>query len=120
MLVFTSDNNSNIFAEIFKKQQQKPMINSLLLGLFVCAFLIITQNIILKIYKLFPSYGVGIVYGSLGVKLLFVCGVTIALKSEIENSSIYAISILVGVLYANVKTVIDLHLKSEDTKKETT
>jgi 4-hydroxybenzoate polyprenyltransferase len=96
------------------------MINSLILGLLVCAFLIITQNIILKIYKYFPQHGVGIIYGSLGVKLIFVCGITIALRGQIENPSLYAIMILWGVLYANVKTVIDLHLKNEDKKKETT
>ena len=38
----------------------------------------------------------------------------------VAHQAVTAISILVGVLYANVKTVIDLHLKSEDTKKETT
>ena len=96
------------------------MINSLLLGIFVCAFLIILQNVILKIYKIFPQHGVGLVYGSLGVKLLFVCGITLALKKEIENHSLYAITILMGVLYTNVKMVIDLHLKSEGKKKETT
>ena len=96
------------------------MINSLILGLLVCTFLVIAQNVVLKIYKHFPQHGVGLVYGSLGVKLIFVCGITLALRGEIENSTLYAITILMGVLYTNVKTVIDLHLKSEVTKKETT
>jgi hypothetical protein len=96
------------------------MINSLIIGMLVCAFLVIAQNVVLKIYKYFPQHGVGLVYGSLGVKMLFVCGITIALRGEISNPSIYAITILMGVLYTNVKTVIDLHLKSEGTKKETT
>lgn len=96
------------------------MINSLILGLLVCTFLVIAQNVVLKIYKYFPEHGVGLVYGSLGVKLIFVCGITLALRGEIENTTLYAITILMGVLYTNVKTVIDLHLKSESTKKETT
>ena len=96
------------------------MINSLILGLLVCTFLVIAQNVILKIYKHFPKQGVGLVYGSLFIKLIFVCGITLALRGEISNPSLYAITILMGVLYTNVKTVIDLHLKSEDKKKETT
>ena len=54
------------------------------------------------------------------MKLIFVCGITLAFRGEIENPTLYAITILMGVLYTNVKTVIDLHLKSEGTKKETT
>tara|TARA_B100000927_G_scaffold283486_1_gene271289 strand:+ start:6744 stop:7013 length:270 start_codon:yes stop_codon:yes gene_type:complete len=88
------------------------MTNSLLLGLVVCVFLIITQNVVLKIYKRFPEHGIGLMYGSLGVKLIFVCGITIALRSEIENSILYAIIILMGVLYSNVRTILELYVKT--------
>jgi hypothetical protein len=93
------------------------MINSLILGLLVCTFLVIAQNVILKIHKHFPQHSVGLVYGSLGVKLIFVCGITLAFRGEIENPTLYAIIILMGVLYTNVKTVIDLHLQSPSQKK---
>tara|TARA_B100000927_G_C16415098_1_gene448933 strand:+ start:239 stop:514 length:276 start_codon:yes stop_codon:yes gene_type:complete len=89
------------------------MTNSLLLGLVVCAFLIISQNVVLKIYKRFPEHGIGLMYGSLGVKLMFVCGITLALRNEIENSILYAIIILVGVLYSNVKTILDLYVNNK-------
>ena len=89
------------------------MTNSLLLGLVVCAFLVIAQNVVLKIYKRFPEHGVGLMDGSLGVKLLFVCGITLALRGEIENSVLYAIIILMGVLYTNVKTVLELHVNNK-------
>ena len=89
------------------------MTNSLLLGLVVCAFLIIAQNVVLKIYKRFPEHGIGLMYGSLGVKLMFVCGITLALRSEIENSILYAIVILMGVLYSNVKTILDLYVNNK-------
>ena len=70
------------------------MTNSLLLGLVVCAFLIISQNVVLKIYKRFPEHGIGLMYGSLGVKLMFVCGITL-------------------VLYSNVKTILDLYVNNK-------
>ena len=111
---------SNVSVLHLHKFKKTKMINSLILGLVVCAFLVIAQNVILKIYKYFPEQGVGLVYGSLGVKLIFVCGITLSLRGEIENQTLYAITILMGVLYTNVKTVIELHLKSEDKKKETT
>ena len=88
------------------------MTNSLLLGLVVCVFLIITQNVVLKIYKRFPEHGIGLMYGSLGVKLIFVCGITLALRSEIENFILYAIIILMGVLYSNVRTILELYVKT--------
>ena len=88
------------------------MTNSLLLGLVVCVFLIITQNVVLKIYKRFPEHGIGLMYGRLGVKLMFVCGITLALRSEIENSILYAIIILMGVLYSNVRTILELYVKT--------
>ena len=94
------------------------MTNSLLLGLVVCVFLIITQNVVLKIYKRFPEHGIGLMYGSLGVKLMFVCGITLALRSEIENSILYAIIILMGVLYSNVKTILELYVKTNYKNKD--
>jgi len=94
------------------------MTNSLLLGLVVCGFLIITQNVVLRIYKRFPEHGIGLMYGSLGVKLMFVCGITLALRSEIENSILYAIIILMGVLYSNVKTILELYVKTNYKNKD--
>ena len=43
---------------------------------------------------------------------MFVCGITLALRSEIENSILYAIIILMGVLYSNVRTILELYVKT--------
>ena len=89
------------------------MIDSIIYGTFAAGFLIFLNIMVLKVYKFFPSMGIGLVYGSLGVKLLFLVGYTFLIRSEIQSAAVYAFIILGGVIYSNVHTIITLHKNND-------
>lgn len=84
------------------------MIDTLVYGFIASIFLIFTTISMLKLYKMFPNMGIGLVWGSLFVKMLFVISYTLAVKEYVENHILYATFIFVGVVYSMVYTLISL------------
>jgi len=84
------------------------MTDSLIYGFFAAFLLIFLNYTVLKIYKQFPTYGIALVWGSLGVKLLFISAFTILIQVSIKEPIIYAFTILAGILFSNVQTLLTL------------
>jgi MFS superfamily sulfate permease-like transporter len=84
------------------------MIDSLVYGFFAASLLIFLNYLVLKIYKHFPVYGIALVWGSLGIKLLFISAFTILIQHFVKEPIIYAFIILAGILFSNVQTLLTL------------
>lgn len=84
------------------------MIETLAYGLMASLFLIVTTISMLKLYKLFPNMGIGLVWGSLSVKMIFVMAYTMAVREYIQNHILYATFIFVAVLYSMIYTLLSL------------
>jgi len=87
------------------------MINSIVYGLLASIFSVLITRIIIQLSKRFTQIGMGLAYGSLGVKLFFLGIFTLALKGEIENSIVYATIILMSIIYCNAYTFLALTKK---------
>lgn len=85
------------------------MLSSLIYGFFAAAFLVFLNYMVLKVYKQFPKYGVGLVYGSLGVKLIFLSAFTLMIRDFINQPVMYAFLILAGVVFSNIQTLLTLN-----------
>jgi hypothetical protein len=85
------------------------MLSSLFYGFFGAAFLVFLNYMVLKVYKQFPKYGIGLVWGSLGIKLIFLSGFTLMMREFINQPVMYAFLILAGVIFSNIQTLLTLN-----------
>lgn len=85
------------------------MLSSLFYGFFAAAFLVFLNYMVLKVYKQFPKYGVGLVWGSLGIKLIFLSAFTLMMREFINQPVMYAFLILAGVIFSNIQTLLTLN-----------
>ena len=84
------------------------MINTLTYSFMAFVFLIFITVLVIKIYKMFPKFGIGLMWGSLFIKMLFIITYTLTVKDLINNHIIYATFILMAVIYSMVHTLISL------------
>ena len=84
------------------------MINTLTYSFMAFVFLIFITILVIKIYKMFPKFGIGLMWGSLFIKMLFIITYTLTVKDLINNHIIYATFILMSVIYSMVHTLISL------------
>jgi hypothetical protein len=71
-------------------------------------FLVTLTNLLIKIFKKFNNIGYSIIYASLFLKLIFLSGFILATKNEIPNQIMFAVAILVGILYSTVNVILKL------------
>ena len=71
-------------------------------------FLVTLTNLLIKIFKKFNNVGYSIIYASLFLKLIFLSGFILATKNEIPNQIMFAVAILVGILYSTVNVILKL------------
>jgi hypothetical protein len=84
------------------------MINTLTYSFLAFSFLIFITISIIKLYKFFPKMGIGLMWGSLFVKMLFVIVYTVAVRKYIENHIVYATFIFIAIIYSMVHTLVSL------------
>jgi Ca2+/Na+ antiporter len=84
------------------------MINTLTYSFLAFSFLLFITISVVRLYKTFPKMGIGLVWGSLFVKMLFVITYTLAVRQYIENHIVYATFIFIAVIYSMVHTLISL------------
>lgn len=87
------------------------MINSIVYGILASVFLVLITRTCVLLSKRFEKIGMGLAYGSLGVKLFFLGIFTVVIKGEIENSIVYATIILMSIIYCNAYTFLALTKK---------
>lgn len=84
------------------------MIISIMYGVTGSVFLVTLTNLLIKIFKKFSNIGYSIIYASLFLKLIFLSGFILATKNEIPNQIMFAVAILVGILYSTVNIILKL------------
>lgn len=84
------------------------MINTLTYSFLAFSFLLFITISVVRLYKIFPKMGMGLVWGSLFVKMSFVITYTLAVRQYIENHIVYATFIFIAVIYSMVHTLISL------------
>ncbi len=84
------------------------MIISIMYGATGSIFLVTLTNLLIKIFKKFNNIGYSIIYASLFLKLIFLSGFILATKNEIPNQIMFAVAILVGILYSTVNVILKL------------
>lgn len=84
------------------------MIISIMYGVTGSVFLVTLTNLLIKIFKKFSNIGYSIIYASLFLKLIFLTGFILATKNEIPNQIMFAVAILVGILYSTVNVILKL------------
>lgn len=84
------------------------MIISIMYGVTGSVFLVTLTNLLIKIFKKFSNIGYSIIYASLFLKLIFLTGFILATKNEIPNQIMFAVAILVGILYSTVNIILKL------------
>lgn len=81
---------------------------SLTYGLVGCMFLIVLTNLLIKVFKRFDNIGYSIVYASLFLKLVFLTGFVLAIRNEISDQIVFAVTILLGIMYSTVNVILKL------------
>jgi len=84
------------------------MLDTMVLGFVAAIFLIFITISMIKIYRIAPKMGIGLVWGSLGLKLFFLSVYTISVKDYVENDILYATIILMSIIYSMVYTILKL------------
>ena len=79
------------------------MINTLTYSFMALVFLIFITVLVIKIYKMYPQFGIALMWGSLFTKMLFIITYTLVVKDLIDNHIIYATFILMAVIYSMVQ-----------------
>jgi|TARA_R110000851_G_scaffold7011_2_gene27651 hypothetical protein len=84
------------------------MIISLAYGIVASVFLVLLTNLLVKLFKRFDNIGYSIVYASLFLKLVFLTGFVLATRNEISNQIVFAVAILLGIMYSTVNVILKL------------
>jgi|TARA_R110002033_G_scaffold38486_1_gene77876 hypothetical protein len=84
------------------------MIISLAYGIVASVFLVLLTNLLVKLFKRFDNIGYSIVYASLFLKLVFLTGFVLATRNEISNQIVFAVTILLGIMYSTVNVILKL------------
>ena len=84
------------------------MLDTIVCGFIAAIFLVFVTMSMIKIYRISPKMGIGLVWGSLGLKLFFLSIFTISVKDYAENHILYATIILMSIIYSMVYTILKL------------
>ena len=84
------------------------MLDTIVCGFIAAIFLVFVTMSMIKIYRISPKMGIGLVWGSLGLKLFFLSIFTISVKDYVENHILYATIILMSIIYSMVYTIVKL------------
>lgn len=84
------------------------MIISLAYGIVASVFLVLLTNLLVKLFKRFDNIGYSIVYASLFLKLVFLTGFVLATRNEISDQIVFAVTILLGIMYSTVNVILKL------------
>lgn len=84
------------------------MSDTIACGFIAAIFLVFITVSMIKIYRIVPKMGIGLVWGSLGLKLFFLSIYTISVKDYVENDILYATIILMSIIYSMVYTILKL------------
>ena len=84
------------------------MIESLIYGLLATGIMLAINKVVVTIFIKAKHTGLGLIYGSMAAKLLFLSIFTLIIEDDLQNSIIYCSIILIGIIYSNLNTILKL------------
>ena len=84
------------------------MIDSFVYGLLATGIMLAINKVVVTIFLKSKQTGIGLMYGSMAAKLLFLSIFTLVIEDDLQNSVVYCSIILIGIIYSNLNTIVKL------------
>ena len=84
------------------------MIASAVYGFVAAILVLVITFMVVMLTSRFEKAGYGIMYGSLFIKMVTLCGFTLAVKPYLSDAIIYAALILISIMFSNVYLIIKI------------
>ena len=84
------------------------LIESFIYGLLATGIMLAINKVVITIFLKAKQTGVGLMYGSMAAKLLFLSIFTLVIETDLQKPVIYCSIILIGIIYSNLNTILKL------------
>ena len=84
------------------------MIESFVYGLLATSIMLAINKVVVIIFLKSKHKGIGLMYGSMAAKLLFLSIFTLIVEDDLQKPIVYCSLILIGIIYSNLNTILKL------------
>ncbi len=87
---------------------RNSMIESFVYGLLATSIMLAINKVVITIFLKSKQSGIGLIYGSMAAKLLFLSVFTLLIQQDLQKPIVYCSIILIGIIYSNLNTILKL------------